>query len=95
MYLGKFVEVGDPADIFRAPRHPYSQALVLSTPIDGPKRERGRLVLPGEVPIPANPPVGCQFHPRCSRSTDQCQTDEPPLETAGGNRRVACWHPLD
>ncbi len=95
MYLGKFIEVGDPADIFRAPRHPYSQALVLSTPIADPKRKRGRLVLPGEVPSPANPPTGCRFHPRCSRATDQCRTDEPPLETDGGNRWVACWHPLD
>ncbi|MEE8372940.1 MAG: oligopeptide/dipeptide ABC transporter ATP-binding protein [Dehalococcoidia bacterium] len=95
MYLGKFVEVGDPADIFRAPRHPYSQALVLSTPIADPKRKRGRIVLPGEVPSPANPPAGCRFHPRCTRATGECETEEPPLETADGNHAVACWHPLD
>ncbi|UCG54842.1 MAG: ABC transporter ATP-binding protein, partial [Dehalococcoidia bacterium] len=55
MYLGKIVEMGDPLDIFKKPRHPYSRALVLSTPIADPTRKRGRLVLPGEVPSPANP----------------------------------------
>ena len=68
MYLGKFVEIGDPSDIFKNPKHPYSQALVLSTPIADPLRKRGLLVLPGEVPSPSNPPPGCRFHPRCSRA---------------------------
>lgn len=95
MYLGKIVEMGNPTDIFKAPRHPYSQALVLSTPIADPTRKRGRLVLPGEVPSPANPPSGCRFHPRCSRATDECRTTEPPLETEPGARMFACHHPLD
>jgi oligopeptide/dipeptide ABC transporter ATP-binding protein len=95
MYLGKIVEMGNPTDIFKTPRHPYSQALVLSTPIADPTRKRGRLVLPGEVPSPANPPSGCSFHPRCSRATDECRTTEPPLEKEPGARMVACWHPIE
>lgn len=96
MYLGKFVEIGKPAEIFYTPRHPYSQALVLTTPIPDPKRRRGRLVLPGEVPSPANPPPGCRFHPRCTRSTDECRQSEPQLTASqDGEHWVACWHPLN
>jgi oligopeptide/dipeptide ABC transporter ATP-binding protein len=95
MYLGKIVEMGNPTDIFRTPRHPYSRALVLSTPIADPARKRGRLVLPGEVPSPANPPAGCRFHPRCDRATDECRTTEPPLQVENGLRKVACFHPID
>lgn len=94
MYLGKIVEMGNPTDIFKTPRHPYSQALVLSTPIADPTRKRGRLILPGEVPSPANPPSGCRFHPRCGKVTNECITTEPPLETESEGRTVACWHPL-
>ncbi len=95
MYLGKIVEMGNPSEIFRAPKHPYSQALVLSTPIADPKRKRGRLILPGEVPSPANPPPGCRFHPRCARATEVCQRLEPALESSGDTHWVACWHPLN
>jgi len=94
MYLGKIVEYGDPSAIFKEPMHPYTQALILSTPIPDPQRKRGRLVLPGEVPSPSNPPTGCRFHPRCSRATDVCAATEPPLEQREQNRKVACWHPL-
>lgn len=94
MYLGKIVEIGEPLDIFHGPRHPYTQALVLSTPIPDPKTKRARLILPGEVPSPANPPSGCRFHPRCSRATESCKIMEPPLESGGNTRLFACWHPL-
>ncbi len=94
MYLGKIVEIGQPLDIFHGPRHPYTQALVLSTPILDPKTKRARLILPGEVPSPANPPSGCRFHPRCSRASESCKIMEPPLESAGNMRVFACWHPL-
>jgi len=94
MYLGKIVEMGNPTDIFRKPRHPYSQALALSTPIADPTRKRSRLVLPGEVPNPANPPPGCRFNPRCNRATDECRNAEPPLEAKEDSRMIACWHPL-
>ena len=94
MYLGKLVEVGDPTDIFHTPRHPYSRALVLSTPIADPKKKRGGIILPGEVPSPANPPLGCRFHPRCTLATEECKHTEPKLEPSGDTRWVACWHPL-
>lgn len=94
MYLGKIVEYGDPSDIFTQPMHPYTQALILSTPIPDPQHKRGRLVLPGEVPSPSNPPKGCRFHPRCSRATEICSETEPLFENRGSNRKVACWHPL-
>ncbi len=94
MYVGKIVEIGKPEEIFRSPKHPYSQALVLSTPLPDPTRKRGRLVLPGEVPSPTNPPSGCRFHPRCTRATEECIHTEPLL-TAGDTGSVACWHPLN
>ena len=94
MYLGKIVEMGLPAEIFQNPKHPYSRALVLSTPIPDPTRKRGKIILPGEVPSPANPPSGCRFNPRCDRATDECRSIEPQLEKEGNTRVVACWHPL-
>jgi oligopeptide/dipeptide ABC transporter ATP-binding protein len=95
MYLGKIVEMGNPTKLFQTPRHPYSQALTLSTPIADPTLKRKRIILPGEVPSPADPPSGCRFHPRCTRATEECQRLEPPLEPAGDDSLVACWHPLN
>jgi len=95
MYLGKIVEIGNPTDIFHAPKHPYANALVLATPVADPERKRGRIALSGEVPSPSNPPTGCRFHPRCSRVTEECKQIEPTLESAEGENRVACWHPLN
>lgn len=94
MYLGKIVEKAAASELFRSPQHPYSQALVMSTPIPDPRRKRGKIILPGEVPSPANPPPGCHFHPRCSRATEECSRLEPPLEVKSGTHYVACWHPL-
>ncbi len=94
MYLGKLVEIGKAAEVFSTPLHPYSQALVLATPVPDPKRKRTRLLLHGEVPSPSNPPPGCRFHPRCSRATDECKVNEPLLEGPADGHRVACWHPL-
>ena len=94
MYLGRVVEMGKPEEVFHAPRHPYSHSLVAATPVPDPKRRVGRIVLPGEVPSPANPPPGCPFHPRCSQATGECQESEPVLERIGGDHYVACFHPL-
>lgn len=94
MYLGRVVEMGRPEEIFHTPRHPYAQSLIAATPVPDPKRRVGRIVLPGEVPSPANPPPGCSFHPRCSRATNECQESEPALERVGDDHYVACFHPL-
>jgi oligopeptide/dipeptide ABC transporter ATP-binding protein len=94
MYLGKVVEMGNPEEIFHTPRHPYSQSLVAATPVPDPTRRVGHIVLPGEVPNPANPPPGCSFHPRCSRATQECRELRPELEPLSDNHYVACFHPL-
>ncbi|MFG3438101.1 oligopeptide/dipeptide ABC transporter ATP-binding protein [Nonomuraea sp. NPDC047897] len=84
MYLGKIVEVGDTAEVWADPRHPYTRALLQAIP-----RPDGMGVLPaelpGDVPDPANPPAGCRFHPRCPLAMDVCREKEP----APGP--VACW----
>jgi peptide/nickel transport system ATP-binding protein len=94
MYLGRVVEMGTPEEIFHAPRHPYASSLVAATPVPDPKRRVGRIVLPGEVPSPSNPPPGCTFHPRCSQATGECHESEPVLEPVGDDHYVACFHPL-
>jgi len=94
MYLGRVVEMGRPEEIFHTPHHPYSQSLVAATPVPDPKRRVGRIILPGEVPSPANPPPGCTFNPRCSRASDECREFEPELKLVGDDHYVACFHPL-
>lgn len=84
MYLGQVVEDGPVAQVFGAPRHPYTVALLSAVPVPDPKK-RGRevLVLEGEVPNPINPPNGCAFHPRCAHARDICRTTQPPQRTQG------------
>ena len=103
MYLGKVVEVGTRAQIYAAPMHPYTQALLSAVPIDSPT-ERGtrtRIVLEGDVPNPASPPSGCRFRTRCWKAQELCAQEEPALEPrAGGEHPVAChfaevMHPSD
>jgi peptide/nickel transport system ATP-binding protein len=89
MYLGKIVELADSADIYRNPRHPYTRALLSAVPIPDPKARRERMVLPGDVPSPINPPPGCSFHPRCPYAEDRCRTEEPRLLGTKGHA-VAC-----
>ncbi|GGO63957.1 ABC transporter ATP-binding protein [Nonomuraea cavernae] len=84
MYLGRIVEVGDTAEVWANPRHPYTRALLGAIP-----RPDGMGVLPaelpGDVPDPANPPGGCRFHPRCPLVMDVCRDEEPRFGP------VACW----
>ena len=79
MYLGEVVEEGPTEQIFNAPRHPYTVALLSAVPVPVPQlRDREVIVLEGEVPNPIAPPAGCPFHPRCARARDLCKTTAPP-----------------
>ncbi|NMI07563.1 dipeptide ABC transporter ATP-binding protein [Paenibacillus sp. SZ31] len=89
MYLGGIVELADKKDLFEAPLHPYTQALLSAVPSPNPLIKKERIVLQGDVPSPANPPSGCSFHTRCHACMDVCRTDKPELQDVGG-RYVAC-----
>lgn len=93
MYLGRIVETGPTAEIFAAPRHPYTQALLSAAPVPDPvkQRQRRRVVLSGEVPSPLDPPPGCRFHTRCPVAVDRCRTEVPELRDLRlGDHPVAC-----
>lgn len=90
MYLGKIVEFADRRQIFGAPKHPYTLALLSAVPIPDPGKPRIRIVLSGDVPSPINPPKGCRFHTRCPQAFDRCSVDEPQLKLLHDGRSVAC-----
>ncbi|WP_066195670.1 MULTISPECIES: ABC transporter ATP-binding protein [Gracilibacillus] len=83
MHLGKIVEMASVEEIFNHPKHPYTEALLSAVPIPDPNVEKERIILEGEVPNPANPPSGCEFHPRCPYKTDKCTIDIPNLAQIG------------
>jgi oligopeptide/dipeptide ABC transporter ATP-binding protein len=89
MYLGKLVEEGNVADIFKQPLHPYTQALLSANPKIDPSLRGTRTLLEGDVPSPANPPPGCRFHTRCPIAESVCRETEPELEQVG-DRKVSC-----
>jgi peptide/nickel transport system ATP-binding protein len=83
MYVGKFAEVAPTEDLFSTPKHPYTQALLSANPVPDPTAPPKRIILPGDVPSPLNPPNGCRFHPRCPEVMDVCKTVEPKLTQIG------------
>lgn len=91
MYLGKIVEIGETENVFVNPLHPYTRGLFKSVPRPDPEQKIEETPLPGEVPSPVEPPVGCHFAPRCSESIDRCQREEPQLKKREQGRKVACW----
>ncbi|TPQ40075.1 peptide ABC transporter substrate-binding protein [Bradyrhizobium guangdongense] len=90
MYLGRIVEISDKDELFRNPRHPYTQALLASVPVANPHTKRLAPLVDGDVPSPVNPPSGCAFHTRCRFAMDRCKTERPALVDAGGGHQVAC-----
>ena len=93
MYLGKIVEIAETDELFENPLHPYTVALLSAIPVPDPKKKTHRIILPGEVPSPVNPPPACRFHPRCPRRIDICSKVEPPLLEARPGHWLACHNP--
>lgn len=92
MYLGSIVELAESEELYRAPLHPYTQALISAIPIAKPKSEikRKRQILKGEIPSPLNPPSGCKFRTRCPLAKDICAQQVPALKDVGGGHMCAC-----
>jgi oligopeptide transport system ATP-binding protein len=91
MYLGRIVEITDKQTLFRAPLHPYTEALLSAAPIPDPKKRKARrAILQGEVPSPVNPPSGCHFHTRCPYVLPVCRTIDPQLLEVRPGQQVAC-----
>jgi len=90
MYAGKFVEVASVRDIFRDPKHPYTEGLLNSIPrLDEPKKRLQPIA--GNVPNPLEMPQGCRFNPRCPYVKDICKEKQPELKGLSGSRQVSCW----
>ena len=90
MYLGKIVEYADKRDLFAAPLHPYTEALLAAAPVPDPKLRRPRRLLQGDVPSPINPPPGCAFHTRCPYAEARCRVEAPRLREAAPGHLVSC-----
>ena len=90
MYLGRIVEIADKDELFRNPRHPYTQALLASVPIANPHAKRLTPLVDGDVPSPVNPPSGCAFHTRCRFAMERCKVERPALVQTGDGHEVAC-----
>ena len=93
MYLGKIVELGPVEEIYTNPKHPYTKALLSAVPVPDPSVEefRQRTILEGDVPNPANPPLGCNFNTRCPVAFDKCFESEPDLKELLPLHNVACY----
>jgi peptide/nickel transport system ATP-binding protein len=94
MYMGRFVERGPTAAIFRQPGHPYTHGLLAAQPVPDPDRRRGNVELQGEVPSLTRRPSGCEFHTRCPQMRDRCRTERPLPQPLAGGRELLCHYPL-
>ncbi len=96
MYLGKVVETATRDDLYRAPGHPYTRALIDAIPIPDPEIERNKAFTPlrGDLPSPLDPPSGCAFRTRCPQARELCAKQEPPVQDAGNGHQIMCHFPL-
>jgi peptide/nickel transport system ATP-binding protein len=95
MYAGRVVETAEAATLFDEMHHPYTQALLASIPQLDQDMNKALHAIPGLPPDLAHPPEGCRFAARCTRATDKCRAEEPPLAGATLEHQFACWHPVD
>jgi peptide/nickel transport system ATP-binding protein len=94
MYLGSVVESGPTDQLYGAPAHPYTAALIGAVPRPQPGARADRVLLQGDPPSALDPPAGCRFHPRCVAATGRCREERPALRALDGVRQVACHFPL-
>lgn len=94
MYVGRVAEIGAPQELFKAPKHPYTAALISSLPKPDPFQRGERIIPEGEIANPASPPPGCYFHPRCPFAEEKCRRETPRLEEVEPGRFVSC-HRVD
>lgn len=92
MYLGSMVELSPSKELYKNPLHPYTQALLSAAPVPDPTAKRDRIILKGDIPSPANPPLGCKFHTRCPYVMDVCKKDVPEFKDRGEGHFVACHY---
>ena len=90
MYLGRIAEMGPKKQIYAAPQHPYTQALLSAAPEPDPERKTKRIILEGDVPSPTNVPPGCSFHTRCPIAQAICGAERPPLREVAPGQLAAC-----
>ena len=95
MYVGKMVELAETEELFLHPKHPYTEALMSAIPKPDPDLKMERIILPGEVANPANPPSGCYFHPRCKYAQDICKKESPIWDEVETDHFVACHFAKD
>jgi peptide/nickel transport system ATP-binding protein len=94
MYLGRIVETGPTREIFAAPRHPYTQALLAAEPAPDPRKRRTEPPVIGETPSLLHRPTGCEFHPRCRFAQDRCRIEAPEEIQLSADHRIRCHYPL-
>lgn len=90
MYLGKIVEMAPKVELFRNPKHYYTEALLSAIPVPNPRSRKKRKILMGDVPSPINVPSGCRFHTRCAHAIPICRKREPQLGEIASGHMVAC-----